>query len=450
MKHLYVFLTLSCLVGVFATSVNAQGSGIETSSRSTIEKNIALSVQRILVTFPDETDDRVPVASTASAYRVRGSYQNSTWSQHIAEQLANQYGLQREAQWPMTTLGINCVVYEVLQNQEVTQVIHRLEQDNRVESAQVMNTFHALSEGDLSPSYNDPYLKLQADMRSMRITSAHQISTGRHIKIAVIDTGIDQNHSDLLGQVSHTANYVLNAPESSTDVHGTAVAGIIAALANNEKGIVGVAPGATLLSLKACWQNGAGVAEAICDTFTLAQALDTAIKLQPNIINLSLTGPKDSILERLIDKALDRGIIVVASNPGLSASNEFFPASMKRVISVRTAESTGGSKKLDSQSVAAPGKEILTTLPNDTYNFMSGSSFAAAHVSGLIALLLEVNPNLSTQQIVQTLHTAMSPSYDVQTAEAIDACIAINSIRKGDACSHVTVAGTAKNQHPVL
>lgn len=424
---------LGCLAAIIAACVTVDRSRAIASTQSSHAINSSPSTNQMLVTFQDERVDQVPVADPANGYRRRGDYQNSTWSQRIAAQLAEDYGLQFLAQWPINTLGIHCVVYQVPANQSVDSVLRQLEQDKRIDSVQTMKSFRVMGE-----TYNDPYFNLQSDMRAMHIEAAHRLTTGRNIKIALIDTGVDAHHPDLIGQVSHSDNFVENSSAGGEDIHGTAVAGIIAASADNHQGIVGMAPGSKLIALKACWQSSPEKPEAVCNTFTLALAMNAAITLKADIVNLSLAGPSDPLIERLINKAMDEGVIVVASTPEKSASNNGFPASMKRVIAVKTAQRQGPAEPLDEHAISAPGDEILTTLPHGTYNFMSGSSFAAAHVSGLIALLLELKPHLATGQLVSILLDSMRRPAADQGLERVDACAAIAGISGSPACSDAT------------
>lgn len=386
--------------------------------------------REVLVTFSDEREDRVPLGSPASNYRRRGDYGNSTWSESQAAQLAEDYGLIQKAQWPVTVLGVHCVVYEVPPAVSVDSVLSKLGSDRRVESAQQMQMFHVMADRPRTePGMIDPYQRMQAGLRAMHADTAHRYATGHGVAVVVIDTGADETHEDLRGRVSASENFVTASPKSSAEIHGTAVAGVIAATAGNGRGIAGIAPGANVRVMKACWQSRAGLPDAQCNTFTLALALNTAINAMPQIINLSLNGPADALLERLVVKASSKGIIVVASDaPG---PENAFPAMIPGVIAVRAASHPEPGRVNASHSLVAPGTDILTTVPHDQYGFMTGSSFAAAHVSGLIALLLELNQSLTREQIVSILGQSEAQNLmDSGCARCVDACGAVASITR--------------------
>lgn len=414
----------------------AAGPAAAADSAKAARPSPAAEDDQILVLFHDERDQRIPVGDPNNPYRRRGDYGNSTWSERVATDLADDYGLERVAQWPVTALGVHCVVYRVQAARSVNSVLDALQHDKRVEDAERMQSFRVMS---ATSSDKDPYLNLQAGLRDMNVEPIHRIATGRDVRIAIVDTGIDEHHPDLAGQVIRSENFVPDSSNSADDIHGTAVAGVIAAAAGNGQGIVGVAPGAKLIGLKACWQSGRGTADAVCNSFTLALALNTAITLKPDILNLSLVGPHDALLKRLLERALANGMIVVASAPSDGSSKDAFPASVNGVIAVRSAASGADAGK----ALAAPGNEILTTMPHGTYNFMSGSSFAAAHVSGLIALLLELDPKLTAARISALLK---APGNAAAVA-GIDACGIVTTMRPGAGCAQIAERSGAHAAH---
>ncbi len=387
--------------------------------------------KRILVTFVDRSIDRAPLGRGLNQYRPRGEYQNSAWSRRIAIRLAEDYRLYQVAEWPITALGVHCVVYEIASDQSIEQVLESISRDKRVESVQRMYVFRVVS---------DPYYRLQTALHVMEIDAAHRWATGRSVTVAIIDTGLDLNHPDLKGQVAASRDFVADYPfPFIDDIHGTAVAGVIAALADNGEGIIGTAPNAELIALKACWSEKANSPDAVCDSLTLAKALNQAIELKADIMNLSLTGPSDPLLYRLIDWAVAQGIIVVAADPESSDPSQNFPASMEKVIAVRAARTPeGAGPPTTTKQIVAPGSDVLTTFPHGAYTFMSGSSLAAAHVSGVVALLLELQPGLSATQLKKILQTTVGgsvPALDLSASPIINACMAIAKLRGMSNCS---------------
>lgn len=364
----------------------------------------------ILVTYADKHIDRIPVGVANQSYRRRGQYSSSTWSQRIASSIESDYKLKILSQWPIKEIGEHCVVYLISDDQTISEVIGALSKDERVASVQAMNTFQVMAEN----RYSDPYYRLQTHIQSMNLADIHDRATGKNVTIAIIDTGIDTNHPDLKGQIQESKDFVAQKSSSSFgEYHGTAIAGVIAAKPNNGRGIVGIAPDSRVISLKACWGIKLGSLDAACNSFTLALAISTAIGMNIDILNLSLTGPHDPLLARLIDKAVHAGIIVIASQADTIDEKSGFPARQPGVIGVRSLNSTATQSSSGPSvfSIAAPGEDILTTLPEGAYDFVSGNSLATAHVSGLTALLLQLKRNANSQELHTLLTQANEPSF---------------------------------------
>lgn len=327
----------------------------------------------ILVTYADKHIDRIPVGSVNQSYRPRGDYNSSTWSKRIASNIEKDYKLTILSQWPIKEIGEHCVVYLVNEDQQMADVINALAKDDRIDNVQTMHTFQVMAS-----QYSDPYYRLQTNIHSMNLAEIHSQTTGKDVTIAIIDTGVDTEHPDLEGQIQQSKNFVPQKPSDSLgDIHGTAIAGVIAAKPNNDHGIVGIAPDSNVIALKACWGVKVGSLEAICNSFTLALAINTAIAMDVDILNLSLTGPYDPLLARLIEKAVQQGIIIIASQTDREDAKSGFPAQQPGVIGVRSINSKLVQSSYESQAmtVSAPGEDILTTLPNGAYDFISGNSW---------------------------------------------------------------------------
>ena len=363
----------------------------------------------ILVTYADKHIDRIPVGSVNQSYRPRGDYNSSTWSKRIASNIEKDYKLTILSQWPIKEIGEHCVVYLVNEDQQMADVINALAKDDRIDNVQTMHTFQVMAS-----QYSDPYYRLQTNIHSMNLAEIHSQTTGKDVTIAIIDTGVDTEHPDLEGQIQQSKNFVPQKPSDSLgDIHGTAIAGVIAAKPNNDHGIVGIAPDSNVIALKACWGVKVGSLEAICNSFTLALAINTAIAMDVDILNLSLTGPYDPLLARLIEKAVQQGIIIIASQTDREDAKSGFPAQQPGVIGVRSINSKLIQSSYESQAmtVSAPGEDILTTLPNGAYDFISGNSLATAHVSGLAALMLQLKRNVNSQELSKLLAKANEPSF---------------------------------------
>jgi subtilisin family serine protease len=357
----------------------------------------------------------------------------------LVQRLTQEYNLLQAGAFPLDSLGLQCLVLRIPEGQEVGDVMARLTADPHIESVQLNQLFRGLG-----AAYNDPYAALQYGARSMRADVAQRWATGAGVTVAVVDTGAESDHPDLRGRIVKTANFVEGGERSfARDRHGTAVAGVIAAGANNERGIVGIAPDAGLVVAKACWQHTASTLEAVCSSWTLAKAVDFSILAGVRVLNMSLAGPRDPLLERLIRRAIDGGVTVVASALAEGRHSPGFPASLAAVIAVLASDPHGrvrhtlpaGAGRL----LAAPGIDILTTVPGQGYDFMSGSSLAAAHVSGLVALLLEREPQLPPLRVWEILHATTQPERVAHGAPSapvgvVDACAAMAELLGRPAC----------------
>jgi subtilisin family serine protease len=227
----------------------------------------------------------------------------------LTNAIARTYNLPQVGAFPLTSLGVQCVVFQIPDGQAVETVMARLADDPRVESVQSNQVFHGLG-----VAHSDPYAALQYGTRATRADVAHRWATGKGVTVAVVDTGVDTEHPDPDGGIIKAANFVEGGEQTFVlDSHGTAVTGVIAARANNDVGIVGIAPEADIVVAKACWQRTASALEAVCSSWTLAKAVDFTILTGVQVLNLSLAGPPDALLARLIGKAVDGGITVVAA-----------------------------------------------------------------------------------------------------------------------------------------
>lgn len=353
-----------------------------------------------------------------------GSYDALAGSEarrRLAQRLAMEYGLELVADWPMASLAVDCYLMQTTGDPVPPRVMEKLTHDDRIESAQPVNIFHSLG-------HNDALYPLQPAAKLWHLDELHQLATGKNVLVAELDSGVETTHPDLRGQVATKANFV-DGNAYVAEWHGTAVAGIIAAKSDDGIGIAGVAPGAKLMALRACWQESGRQATALCSSFTLAKALQFALDGHAEVINMSIGGPRDRLLARLLDAALAKDVTVVAAvDP--DSHNGGFPASHPGVIAVadeQTGASTGHAR-------IAPGRDVPTTVPDARWDFVNGSSFAAAHVSGLAALLHERIPGIKPAQILDAMESE-EPHHAADRGPAlIDACATLRRATGTCAC----------------
>jgi subtilisin family serine protease len=425
MKHRFIMLVLAMLglaacaqspvVATTGNQTNANQSAATSVSSMNSQRDIVLAVANPVE--PPATH----AGSTLLGYTPPGFYGAGQRAVSDLTSLKQNYGLREVSGWPIKALNLYCVVLEMPPGVSRDDLLKKLAKDSRVKLAQPLNDYAVYADATPqdAPHYNDPYVNLQRGFVETNAALAQTVSQGSGVHIAVIDTGADTSHPDLQGRIHDEQNLVDdNTAAFNHDSHGTEVAGIIAADADNHQGIVGIAPKAILSVYKACWYD-TGYAGARCNTFTLAKALAAVIDTDARIVNLSLGGPADPLLDKLLDQLLDQGRIIVTALPP-SGNRDGFPDSAPGVIVVRVA----GTSQASPGILSAPGTDILTTQPGGGYDFTSGSSMSAAHVSGIVALMLSLSPKLDAQQVRDVLLRTSKVSngmLQVNAASAVDA-----------------------------
>lgn len=372
----------------------------------------------ILVTFENK-DARAASAGLGAPYRNRKRYSIGRTVRRDAAALMAEYDLQEVDHWPIRSLSVYCFVYRVPDGADRSAILERLNSDARVESAQRLQRFET-SVSDAA-SYDDAYADLQYSLDVLDLTAAHQASLGAGIRVAIVDSHADERHEDLKGRIADFQVFS-NQAEATDMEHGTAVASVIGARSNNAVGIVGIAPEASLDIYVGCWSDGPE-RPAICDSFSLSKALDAILADPPHVLNISLIGPRDPLLERLLSRMLDADVVVVAAAPSGAAAERDFPASMSGVIAVASSVETAATQNPSDDTLYAPGDRILVAVPTDSYDFRSGSSLAAAHVSGVAALILSRAPQLSAASLQEILRRSQGERLTARPS--INACAAL-------------------------
>ncbi|MGK6325411.1 S8 family peptidase [Sphingomonas sp. DT-51] len=329
--------------------------------------------RRILVMLDLPPEHYRPGADYGGGY---GDAAAAAARRRLAARLAREQGLTLLDAWPMPLLGVDCVIMAVPGSEPLDAVAARMGRQSGVAWSQPMNEFTAQAATPGQP--NDRLFAAQPAARAWQLAALHRLATGAGVSVAVIDSLVDAHHPDLVGRVAVIRDFVSAPGAVAAEAHGTGVAGIIAAQANNGLGIAGIAPGARLLGLRACWQRSASAT--VCDSLSLARALLYATERRAEVINMSLTGPSDPLIAKLVALAQRRGAAVVAAVDPRTGSG--FPASLPGVV--RVAQDGLASQRTGVYN--APGRDVPTTEPGGQWDLVSGNSYAAAHVSGLLAL----------------------------------------------------------------
>lgn len=281
------------------------------------------------------------------------------------------------------------------------------------------------------PKYRPPTgtsLPGQWGLDMIKAPAAWDTTMGAAVTVAVIDTGIDLEHEDLAGNLATNlgANFVDSGPPLDDFGHGTHVAGIIGAIANNQIGIAGVAPQVKLMPVRVLGVDGG-------TTAALIQGIDHAVAKGAKVINLSLGSSQASRAEQeAINRAIARKVTVVAAagNEALSGNPLNYPAALNGVISVGALGRlpVNGAMLLGRAeyscfnpyvTLSAPGSDILSTVPRQlgnpaskggAYAYASGTSMAAPMVSGVAALILSRHPDWTPAKVLEALRSSASPN----------------------------------------
>jgi subtilisin family serine protease len=277
--------------------------------------------------------------------------------------------------------------------------VFRLTQDTTTEADKTAEPDETTLQQDLAArtASGDPG---QYVVGKLHLGQVHRLATGSNVLVAVIDSQIDTRHPDLAGTIVEEFDAVGHA--DNPDTHGTGMVGAIVA----QRKLMGVAPGSKILAIHAFSTDGKEGAQAT--TKHILAGIDWAIKKGARVINMSFAGPYDPMLQLAMKKARDQGVVLIAAagNAG-PKSPPLYPAADPNVIGVTATDENdklfSGANQGPQVAVAAPGVNILEPAPGGAYQVTTGTSVAAAHVSGVAALLLEKNPALKPDAVFEIL-----------------------------------------------
>lgn len=318
---------------------------------------------------------------------------DGTVTEAQATALADRHRLTRVESQNFPLIGATMFRWRIPDDRSVEAVTRQLLASGTIRSVQ-RNYRFALQQAETAR--DDPG---QYAIGKLHLLEAHAVTRGDDVRIAVIDSGIDVAHPELAGAIAGTYDALRSTEGAHT--HGTGIAGAIVAKSR----LLGSAPQARLLAIRAFGATSGG---AESTSFVLLKSLHYAVEQGAQIINMSFAGPKDPLLERGLAAAARRGVILIAAAGNAGAkSPPLYPAADRNVIAVTATDTNDrlfeASNRGSYMAVAAPGVDLLLPAPEEKYQVASGTSFAAAYVSGVAALIVERNPGVSPEVVRRIL-----------------------------------------------
>jgi subtilisin family serine protease len=296
--------------------------------------------------------------------------------------------------------------FRVAQGRPVADVVRSLEAENIGVASP--NYVYQLNEDqqqpeqepDLAASGNSSGSSEQYVVNKLQLDEVHKVATGKNVLVGVIDSAVDFSHPDLAGAIADRFNAV--GKQESPHTHGTGMVGAIAA----HQRLMGIAPNARILAVQAFSTTVQQTPQAT--TQQILTGIDWAISKGARIINMSFAGPYDPLLQVAMKNAAAKGVILIAAAGNLGPkSPPLYPAADPNVIAVTATDENDklfpGSVRGPQIAVAAPGVDVMVPAPADSYQLTTGTSVAAAHVSGVAALLIERYPNVDAATVLEVL-----------------------------------------------
>lgn len=396
---------------------------------------------------------REPTAAAAGDPRIIGNELvaeiDGALSTDQADALARRHGLQRISSQNFQLIGATIGLFRITDRRSVETVSRLLAADRSVRSVQpnyryTLQQSAAVVEGDPA----------QYALAKLRLPEAHKLAQGSNVTIAVIDSGVDLKHPEF-ADAAFDAFDALGGDEGP-HVHGTGIAGVIVSHAR----LMGSAPYARIIAIRAFGapRKGGGPESS---SYVILRALDYGALHGAQIVNMSFAGPKDAVIERAIAAVAAKDVVMVAAAGNAGAkSPPLYPAANPNVIAVSATDTRDqllpASNRGNYIALAAPGADIFLPAPDGRYQIISGTSFSAAFISGLAALVLERNPALKPETVrtvlTRTARDLGSPGRDdlfgAGEADALAAVQAVVPPQDAPTVSAAPPTGLARETDP--
>ncbi|MEL7296769.1 MAG: S8 family serine peptidase [Pseudomonadota bacterium] len=362
-------------------------SGCVANGPTTFGDPVPEGAEAVVIVLDDTRPDRRKRSASIPGYLGYNDYANDPALLRVANRLAKKHDVTVLTQWPLQSLPIQCIVIE----KPDASTLAAIRAEPGVKWVQPFVDFTTMSVAAPTPSWPKP------------AGFAVGTDAGNGITIALVDTSVDRSHPALRGTALRQQNFAGNLGDIDGEAHGTAMVGLIAARPLPDSDMVGISQAANIELLRGCWQP-LDAASGRCNTLTLALALDAAVALQPDVLNLSITGPKDRVLDELIDQLTRQGTLVVAAYDERRAASMRFPTHQPGVIYAFGVSDAAAAPAGSTEVVVGAPRHALSLAPAARYDLVYGHSVAAAQVSGFAALLFGQSEGSSRDQVVKHLH----------------------------------------------
>ncbi|RTE93779.1 S8 family serine peptidase [Bradyrhizobium sp. LVM 105] len=369
---------------------------------------------------------------------------DGTLSPGDADALARRHGLTRISSENFPLIGATFGLFRITDGRPYETVRREFAADGSVRSVQPNFRYALQDQKSTIPSEGDP---AQYALAKLRLPQAHTLAHGANVTIAVIDSGIDARHPELANSIAD--NFDALGSAEGPHVHGTGIAGAIVAHAR----LMGSAPEARIIAIRA-FGGANGGAES--SSYIILRSLNYAAEHGAQIVNMSFAGPKDAVIERAIAATAARGLVLIAAAGNAGAkSPPLYPAANPNVIAVSATDQQdrlfAASNRGNHVALAAPGVDIFLPAPDGKYQMTSGTSFSAAYVSGVAALLLERNyalkPEALRMTLAKTARDLGSPGRDDLFGDGqTDAFAAVMAVSADSATPLAAASGTTKRE----
>ena len=329
----------------------------------------------------------------------------------IVNSLTKKYGIETNSKTVLASVNTGMLVANT-KGQNPLNLSKTINQKEKEVEAATNNVFKPAA-----TSFSNAYSMYETGVRYV-----HATTKGEGITICMVDTPVDIFHPSLSTALIETLDlFDVDEKNPESMLHGTTVAGVL--VSQNQH--IGIAPKAKLYSVGAFRAESTSPQDLKGSSSDVAKALDACIRHKVDVINLSFTGGKDSLVEKMVSKAINKGIVVVAAaGNGGKWGSTIYPALIPGVI---TATAVDKNKMLFDMAdkglfidYAAPGVNILTIAPGGKYKLATGTSISSAHVSGVVALLLSQKGNRNVNNVLkQTAVDLGKPGRDQEYGDGL-------------------------------